>query len=95
VSWLEPRTLPAEDPPEDVTSAGRVVELVRWSIPLEVEGEISAVAGTTSWQPSGTSSATSAGTGVLPRVLVTTAVLSGLLAVALIARRRRGQGRGA
>ncbi len=51
VGWLEPRTVPEADPPAEVTSGGRVVELTRWTIPLDVAGEVVELAGATRWEP--------------------------------------------
>lgn len=90
VSWLEPRARPEADPPAEVTDGGRVVELARWEVPIEVAGEVVVARGVTRWEPLSAGGA-AAGAPVLPRVLGGVGVLLLVVLAGLRARRRRGR----
>lgn len=50
-AWLETRARAPVDVPEDVRTGGRVADLVRWEVPLRVDGAPVVVAGVTRWEP--------------------------------------------
>ncbi|HVL85569.1 MAG TPA: hypothetical protein VM367_14965 [Pseudonocardia sp.] len=51
-TWLDTRLrFPAEDPPADVVDAEAPVEVLRWEIPLIVDGAPQALTGTVRWLP--------------------------------------------
>lgn len=58
LTWLEPRARYAGSlPPQTVLDSGRTEVVVRWTVPVELDGARVELSGTTSWVPQSTNSA--------------------------------------
>ncbi|MGZ6793551.1 MAG: LPXTG cell wall anchor domain-containing protein, partial [Mycobacteriales bacterium] len=95
-SWLDPRLrYPADEPGRDVLARSTPTVLVRWTVPLVVDGAPAALTGTVSWVPRRTALAqlgvgarAGGSSGLLWPVVGGAALL--LAAAVLVLRRRRG-----
>lgn len=68
VTWLEPRARPAESlPPKAVLDSDRSEVVVRWSVPVDLDGERASLTGTTSWVPQSDEATGGAATAVSER----------------------------
>jgi hypothetical protein len=88
--WLEPRALPAQDPPEAVVRGDRVVTLGRWVVPVRVGDDVVRAAGVTTWQPLAARDGLPDGAPPesIPRPLLLLAGVAALLAAAALTARR-------
>ncbi len=89
LTWLEPRArYPESLPPKAVLDSGESEVVVRWNVPVDLDGERASFIGTTSWVPQSGDGRTPVRNGAPIAIVagVASAVLTGLL---LLGRRRR------
>jgi hypothetical protein len=90
VSWADVRSRPPDAEPQLPASATRPVEVRRWTIPLRIGDQASAITGATDFVP-GTAAARSPGRGPGLRAAMALAVVAAVVAVAAVGViRRRG-----
>lgn len=98
LTWLEPRARYAGAlPPRSVLDSGRTEVVVRWTVPIELDGAKVELVGTTSWVPHSEGAAGGPEGGALrthpPRTGAPIAILAGVgtavaAALSVVARRR-------
>ena len=89
-TWLDARLrYPAALPPDDVVERGQEAVVERWSVPVEVDGERTALTGEVRWVPDPALAAVSGSRAPGGRAAVVTAAAVAVLAAAVVALRRR------